>query len=109
MTLVTSPSQYESIIDDGEPKVIYFGSKRCPACHMAEPVINRLRERHPELRFYRVEYTDKTLGPIFADEEIRSLPSFIVIDGRLRRTRFTQGRLDDLENYLDDRMKNEDF
>lgn len=108
MTAVTSPSQYESIIDDGEPKVIYFGSTRCPACHMADPVINRLRERHPELRFYRVEYTDKALRPIFVDEEIRSLPSFIVIDGR-RRTRFTQGRLDDLEDYLDDRMKNEDF
>ena len=108
MTAITSPSQYESITDDGEPTVIYFGSKRCPACHMAEPVVNRLRERHPEFRFYRVEYTDKTLGPIFVDEEIRSLPSFIVIDGR-RRTRFTQGRLDDLEDYLDDHTKNENF
>lgn len=102
MKSITTPSRYDKIIADDDEKVIYFGSKSCPHCHMIEPTIERLRRDHPERRFYHVEYTDSTLRPIFSTARVTTLPTlFAVHKGKITRFDHGTNRADELERFLD--------
>ncbi|KAJ0423548.1 thioredoxin-like protein [Aspergillus carlsbadensis] len=98
VTQVDNPVIFKALVSSG-PVVVDFFATWCGPCKAVAPVVGKLSETYPNVRFIQVD-VDKARS-IAQEHEVRAMPTFVLYkDGKALDKRVVGGNMKELEEGI---------
>lgn len=76
---ITTENFDEEVMSCQKPVLLNFWAPRCGPCRMVAPILHKLAEERPDIRFCEINVDEQP--ELAAEFEVTSIPTLVVMDG----------------------------
>ena len=80
------------------PKILYFSADWCNPCKAMKPIIEKFEQDNTDVSIIKIDADDN--HSIVSEYEVRSIPTFILIDENDKEIKRIRGALSESEFHL---------